>query len=81
MYFISSFKLYIKGHFDNFFKQVGVSIFIGTIAYMIIGISNDSTLTVAPIAWALFGIGMACNCKVKEQIKNEKIEDINQSNK
>lgn len=81
MYFISSFKLYIKGHFDNFFKQVGVSIFIGTIAYMIIGISNDSTLTVAPIAWALFGIGIACNCKVKEQIKNEKIEEINQSNK
>ncbi len=69
MYFISSFKLYIKGHFDNFFKQAGVSIFLGTIAYMIIGISNDSTLTVAPIAWALIGVGIACNYKVKGQME------------
>lgn len=71
MYFISSFKLYIKGHFDNYFKQVGVSIFIGTIAYMIIGISNDSSITVAPIAWALVGIGIACNYKVKEQNRSD----------
>lgn len=74
MYFISSFKLYIKGNFDNFFKQVGVAIFIGTIGYMITGISNDSTIAVAPIAWALIGIGIVCNYKVKEQIKNDSIE-------
>lgn len=71
MYFVSSFKIYIKGQFDNLFKQVGVSIYVGTIAYIITGISNDSTITIAPVAWALIGIGIACNYKVKEQMKNE----------
>lgn len=71
VYFISSIRIYINGRFDNYFKRVGVAIFIGVVAYMVSGISNDSTITVAPIAWALIGIGIACNCKVKEQIGNE----------
>jgi hypothetical protein len=70
-YFISSIKIYINGRFDNYFKRVGVAIFIGVVAYMVSGITNDSTITVAPIAWTLIGIGIACNYKVKEQISNE----------
>lgn len=70
-YFISSIRIYINGRFDNYFKRVGVAIFIGVVAYMVSGISNDSTITVAPVAWALIGIGIACNYKVKEQISNE----------
>lgn len=70
-YFISSIRIYINGRFDNYFNRVGVAIFIGVVAYMVSGISNDSTITVAPIAWALIGIGIACNCKAKEQISNE----------
>lgn len=61
MYFISSIKLYRNGKFDDFFSRAGVSIFIGTIAYMISGITNDSTITVAPIFWVLIGIGIAIN--------------------
>lgn len=70
-YFISSIRIYINGRFDNYFKRVGIAIFIGIVSYMIMGITNDSTITVAPIAWALIGIGIACNCKAKEQISNE----------
>nr|WP_308742780.1 O-antigen ligase family protein [uncultured Anaerocolumna sp.] len=70
-YFISCIKIYINGKFDTYFKRVGVAIFIGVVAYMVSGISNDSTITVAPIAWALIGIGIACNYKVKEQISNK----------
>ena len=45
-------------------EQTGVSIFIGTIAYLITGISNDSTITVAPIYWVLIGIGIALNYRL-----------------
>ena len=64
MYFISSICLYIKGHFDSFYSQIGVAIFIGTISYMITGISNDSTITVSPVFWVMIGIGIAVNCKL-----------------
>lgn len=65
MYFISSIRLYWKGNFNNFYSQAGVSIFIGTVAYMIAGITNDSTITVAPVFWGLIGIGIAINYKLK----------------
>ncbi|WP_281532040.1 O-antigen ligase family protein [Anaerocolumna aminovalerica] len=71
IYFISSIRIYINGTFDNYFKRVGIAIFIGIVSYMIMGITNDSTITVAPIAWALIGIGIACNYKVKEQMSNQ----------
>lgn len=64
MYFCSSIRLYINGRFDTIYSQIGVSIFIGTISYMIMGITNDSSITVAPIFWTLIGIGIACNYKV-----------------
>lgn len=70
-YFISSIRIYINGRFDNYFKRVGIAIFIGVVSYMFMGITNDSTITVAPIAWALIGIGIACNYKVKDQTNNE----------
>lgn len=63
-YFISSIKLYRKGTFDNIYYQTGVSIFIGSISYMISGITNDSTITVAPVFWVLIGVGLACNYKI-----------------
>lgn len=69
IYFVSSIKLYINGTFNNFYSQVGVSISIGTVAYMISGITNDSTITVAPLFWVLIGIGLAINYKLKPSQK------------
>lgn len=71
MYFISSLRLYIKGTFDNYFSRAGVSIFIGTIAYMIAGITNDSTITVAPVFWVLIGIGITVNYKLRKSAKTD----------
>ncbi len=70
MYFISSIRLYWKGTFDNFYSQAGVSIFMGTVAYMIAGLTNDSTITVAPVFWVLIGIGIAVNYKLKAKVTN-----------
>ena len=45
---------------------------IAVIGYLISGIINDSTITVAPIYWCLMGIGLAINhlvkCKRKEEL-------------
>jgi len=65
-------KLYWKGTFSDYYYKVGVSIFIGTVSYMIAGISNDSTITVAPVFWVLIGIGTAINYRL---LKNRNSEE------
>lgn len=69
MYFCSSVLLYIKGQFEDTYAQFGVAVFIGTIGFMITGISNDSSITVSPVFWTMIGIGVAVNMKVKEKNK------------
>lgn len=71
MYFLSSFKLYIKGRFKSYYSQVGVAILISTFSYMVVSIANDSILAVAPIFWALVGLGLVINKKAKPLIDEE----------
>jgi len=71
MYFISCIRLYIKGRFNSLYAQVGIAIFIGTIAYMVAGLSNDSSITTAPVFWTLIGVGIAVNYKAKPLIFEE----------
>lgn len=66
MYFVQSIRIYIKGKFDTYASQLGVGIFLASIGYMIAGITNDSTITVAPIFWILMGIGFSMNRIVKK---------------
>jgi O-antigen ligase len=73
IYFITSIRLYLKGKFESDFAKAGIAIFIGTIGYMVVGISNDSSIAVAPVFWALIGIGIACN----HHVKKDKL-DLNQ---
>ena len=44
---------------------------IAVIGYLVSGIINDSTITVAPIYWCLMGIGFAINRLVKCRQKEE----------
>lgn len=69
MYFINCVSIYRNGIFNSFKHVVGVSIFLGTIGYMITGISNDSTITVAPVFWVLLGTGIAINHMIKQNQK------------
>ncbi|MBP5330747.1 MAG: O-antigen ligase family protein [Lachnospiraceae bacterium] len=52
---VTSIKL--KKH--NFYSYISGGIAAGTFGYMITGLINDSTITVAPLYWALLGIGLA----------------------
>lgn len=67
MYFVQSIRIYIKGKFDAYASQLGVGIFLASIGYMIAGITNDSTITVAPIFWVLMGVGFSMNKIVKNR--------------
>ncbi len=80
IYFVSSFKLYIRGIYTTFYAKLGVAVFIGTISYMVVGLTNDSTVNTAPIYWTLVGIGIVLNMKVKPLIK-EDIEELRKEKK
>jgi len=71
MYFISSLSLYIKGRFKSYYAQVGVAILVATTSYMTLGLANDSSITVAPVFWALLGLGITVNRLAKPYIEEE----------
>jgi O-antigen ligase len=71
MYFISSVRLYIKGRFNSYYAKVGIAVFIGTFAYMLTGVTNDSSITTAPVYWAIMGVGIAANNLAKPLILAE----------
>lgn len=82
IYFVESFRIYIKGRYKSIYTQIGVAIFLSTFSYMVVGIANDSILTVAPIFWAMMGLGIASNIKAKQYIEEEiALEKTNKTNK
>lgn len=67
IYFISGIRLYFKCNFDTPLTQAGVGIMAGTFGYMVMGLTNDSCITVAPVYWVLLGLGVTINLLVKKQ--------------
>lgn len=64
-YFVSSLWLYFRQRFDNLLTVMGFSIMVGTLGYMISGLANDSTVTISPLYWALIGIGIGINHRIR----------------
>jgi hypothetical protein len=60
-YLIDSFKLYaLRGKY-SVQQVIGAAIALAVIGYLGAGFFNDSIVSVAPIFWALFGVGIAVN--------------------
>ncbi len=60
-YVIESFRLYaLRGTYSTQ-QCVGAAVALAIIGYLGAGFFNDSIVSVAPIFWALFGIGVALN--------------------
>lgn len=68
-YFISSLRLYFRQKLDQPLAIAGFAIMLGTLGYMIAGLANDSTVTVAPLYWALLGMGIGINHKIRTKEK------------
>ena len=69
IYLVQSIYVYGKSKFETYQEQLGVGIFLAVVAYLIAGITNDSTITVAPIVWILLGLGFGINHRLKENRK------------
>lgn len=67
-YFVSSLRLYFRQRFDSLLTVTGFSVMIGTLGYMISGLANDSTVTISPLYWALLGIGIGINHRIKAEL-------------
>lgn len=67
-YLVQSFRLYWKDRFTDGTHWFGFGIMLGVLGYLISGITNDSTITVAPLFWALLGIGFAVNRMVRQEM-------------
>lgn len=66
LYFIKSVRLYIGKTADGFLEKAGIAILVGVTGYMVTGLANDSTVTVAPVFFGMMGIGMAVNHMVEK---------------
>ena len=71
-YFISSLRIYYKQKLDNTLTITGFAIVLGTLGYMISGLANDSTITITPLFWALIGMGIGINYRIKSAEKQKK---------
>lgn len=67
-YVIYSFKLYIKGIFNQFFAS-GVACLAAVISFLVSSLANDSTITVSLTFWIIIGVGIACNNLYAKSIK------------
>ncbi len=65
IYLLECIKLYFKSSAHTFGEYIGVAIMVAIIGYLISGIINDSTVTIAPVYWCLIGMGLAVNRLVK----------------
>ena len=66
-YIIDSFKLYALRKEYNTQQLIGTAVSLAIIGYLGAGFFNDSIVSVAPIFWALFGVGIAVNCLNQKQ--------------
>ncbi len=69
-YIIQSLMLYWKVDFSNKNQLFGVGLMLGVIGYLILGISNDSSVTLAPLFWMILGLGFAVN-KINQNAAKE----------
>lgn len=57
LFIIRGTMFYMKARMDSVSKVFGASLVLGIIGYLVSGIFNDSVVAVAPIYWALLGVG------------------------
>lgn len=61
LYVIDTFRQYFAKERKGFLPNMGICVFLGTTAFMVVGLANDSTITVTPLYWAMLGLGFTIN--------------------
>lgn len=69
LYVIDTFRKYFAKGRKGFLPNMGICVFLAIAGFMVVGLANDSTITVTPLYWALLGIGFTINRMVGEREK------------
>lgn len=70
-YAIWSIRLYAFKKISTQTETFGLAAFIGSIGYMVSGISNDSMVVTAPVFWGMIALGVTANVLVEKQRKQD----------
>jgi hypothetical protein len=65
IYVFQSVKMYWKLKLDSIYKYIGLACFISIVGYLLVGIFNDHIVSVSPIFWCIFGLGISINSILK----------------
>lgn len=60
-YLIRSLKLYWKQSYDSYMAKVGLAVMISIMGYLILGLTNDSSVVISPVFFVLAGMGLGIN--------------------
>lgn len=74
MYVLQTIKLCWKSDFKDKYSCLALGILLGITGYGILGISNDSCVALAPLAWVVLGLGFAVNQLVKKDLEEKVAE-------
>jgi hypothetical protein len=72
VYLVQSFRLYRRETFDTFASYAGAGIFLGICGFLVSGVVNDTTVSVMPMFYGLFGTGIAANMIVSKRRQAER---------
>lgn len=61
LYLVRTMRKYYKKEVTTIADRMAVAIMVAVVGYLVTGIANDSTVAVAPLFWAMLGLGMAIN--------------------
>ena len=68
IYLLQSAKLYWKSDLKKPMERIGFGLCLSVLAYLLMALTNDSMIVVAPIFWGILGVGMAVNRMVKQGV-------------
>lgn len=73
IYLVDSLKLYaFKSDYDtDKSKMLGAVTCLGVVGYLFAGMFNDSVVSVAPVFWIVFGVGVALNFINREALRKK----------
>ncbi len=67
IYLVQSVKTLRKNEYDTWLEYLCAGIFLGVIGFLVGGLFNDSSVSVMPLFYGMFGIGIAANGILKKK--------------
>ena len=64
-YILQSIRIYWKNNYEEFLPKIGLAVMLSVIGFLVLAVTNDSTTVVTPMFYALLGMGMGINHRLK----------------